>query len=99
LIFLRQTFQEWFSLKMLLVGTLAMLHVVAGLVTSHVFEPRRRFGHVSYIALTGAYLVLIIAIIVVVLAKPKFDSNAFATRLFAPGALHQIFGETRTPIP
>ena len=32
LIFLQATFQEWFSLKMLLVGIMAMLHVLAGLV-------------------------------------------------------------------
>ena len=99
LIFLRHTFQEWFSLKMLLVGVLAMLHVVAGLVSAHIFEPRGRFGYLSYIALTSTYIVLVIAIIVVVLTKPIFDSNAFATNLFAPGALHQFFGETRTPIP
>ena len=32
LIFLQATFQEWFSIKMVLVGAMVMLHVVAGLV-------------------------------------------------------------------
>ena len=32
LIFLQTTFTEWFSLKMVLVGAMAMLHVVAGLI-------------------------------------------------------------------
>ncbi len=32
LIFLQATFVEWFSIKMVLVGIMAMLHVVAGLV-------------------------------------------------------------------
>ncbi len=37
LIFLQTTFVEWFSLKMLLVGALVMLHVVAGLILAHLF--------------------------------------------------------------
>lgn len=99
LMFLQSTSQEWFSLKMLLVGGLVMLHVVAGLVTTHVFAPNGRFGLTSCIALTSAYLVLIVAVIWVVLAKPKIDSNQFATHLFAPGVLRQFFGATRMPTP
>jgi uncharacterized membrane protein len=99
LIFLQTTFLEWFSLKMVLVGLLVMLHVVAGLVLGHLFEPSGRFGRFSYVALTGAYLVLITAIIWVVLAKPPIDSNQFATQLFSPGGLRQFLGETRIPMP
>ena len=40
LIFLQATFQEWFSLKMVLVGAMAMLHVVAGLVLVRLFLAR-----------------------------------------------------------
>jgi putative membrane protein len=99
LIFLQGTYQEWFALKMLFVGCMVMLHVVAGLVTTHVFAPDGRFGLPSCIALTSAYLVLIVAIIWVVLAKPKIDSNQFATDLFAPGALRQFLGATKMPTP
>ena len=99
LIFLQATFEEWFSLKMVLVGAMAMLHVVAGLVLLRLFAPDGRFGRFSYIALTCAYVVLVTATIWVVLAKPQIDSNQFATDLFAPGALRQFFGETRMPIP
>ena len=99
LIFLQGTSQEWFSLKMLFVGGMVMLHIVAGLVTTHLFAPDGRLGSASCIALTGAYLVLIIAIIWVVLAKPTIDSNQFATDLFAPGALRHFFGATRMPTP
>lgn len=99
LIFLQTTFLEWFSLKMLLVGIMVMLHVIAGLILVRLFEPAGRFGRFSYVALTGAYLVLITAIIWVVLAKPHIDSNQFATNLFAPGGLRQFFGETRMPMP
>jgi uncharacterized membrane protein len=103
LIFLQATFVEWFSLKMVLVGIMAMLHVVAGLVLLHLFLPDGHFGRLSWLALTIAYVVVIVAIIWVVLAKPHIDSNQFAPHLFEPGGLarwlHQSFGETRMPTP
>ena len=99
LIFLQATFQEWFSLKMVLVGTMVMLHVLAGLVLVRVFSPDGRFGLFSHVALTSAYLVLIAAIIWIVLAKPHIDSAQFAPDLFKPGALRQFFSEIRTPMP
>jgi len=103
LIFLQTTFVEWFSIKMVFVGLMAMLHVVAGLVMHQLFSPTGRFGRFSFVALSVAYVVLIIAIIWVVLAKPQIDSNQFAARLFEPGGLsrlwHQSFGDTRMPMP
>lgn len=99
LIFLQATFQEWFSLKMVLVGAMVMLHVVAGLVLGYLFLPSRRFSLFSHLALTSAYLVLVSAIIWIVLAKPHIDSNAFAPGVFEPGALGQFFSDIRTPTP
>ena len=103
LIFLQATFVEWFSLKMVLVGIMAMLHVVAGLVLHQLFLPDGRFSRLSTIALSTAYVVVIIGIIWIVLAKPHLDSNLFAPHLFEPGGLarwlHQSFGETRMPTP
>jgi uncharacterized membrane protein len=103
LIFLQATFAEWFSLKMVLVGIMAMLHVVAGLILAQLFLPKGNFSRLSYVALMSAYIVLIAAILWIVLAKPHIDSNQFAKRLFEPGGLgrfvHQSFGETRMPTP
>ena len=99
LIFLQTTFVEWFSVKMVLVGIMAMLHVVAGLVLAHLFEPGRRFGGAAQGALTLGYLLVIVAIIWVVLAKPHIDANQFAAKLFSPGGLGQLFGDTRMPMP
>ena len=103
LIFLQATFEEWFSIKMVLVGIMAMLHVVAGLVVHQLFSPRGRFGRVSFVTLSATYAVLIVAILWVVLAKPQIDSNQFAAHLFEPGGLsrlwHQSFGDTRMPMP
>lgn len=99
LIFLQATFQEWFTIKMVLVGAMVMLHVAAGLVLARIFLPDGRFGRLPYVTLSSAYLILIIAIVWVALAKPHIDSNQFATALFEPGALGHIFGATRMPMP
>lgn len=103
LIFLQTTFKEWFSLKMVFVGAMAMLHVLAGLTAVKVFGPNGRFGTRACIALTSVYLLVIVAILWIVLAKPGIDANTIAPHLFDPGALApkvlQFFGDTRTPTP
>ena len=103
LIFLQTTFVEWFSVKMVFVGIMAMLHVVAGLVLHQLFLPEGHFSRLSSIVLATAYVLVIVAIIWVVLAKPHLPSNTFAPHLFEPGGLarwlHQSFGETRMPTP
>jgi len=99
LIFFQATFQEWFSIKMALVAIMVMLHVAAGLVLARVFLPAGRFGSFSYAALSGAYFVVITAIICVALAKPHIDANQFAIDLFSPGGLGHVLGETRVPTP
>lgn len=99
LIFLQSTFMEWFSLKMVLVSLLVMLHIFAGLTLGHLFEPGGSFGRFSAVALTASNLLLITAIIWVVLAKAHIDSNQFAKKLFAPGGLRQAVGETIMPMP
>jgi protoporphyrinogen IX oxidase len=103
LIFLQATFAEWFSLKMVFVGIMAMLHVVAGLVMAQLYLPDGRFSRFSYLTLTTAYVLVIAAILWIVLAKPHIDANQFAAHLFEPGGLarwlHHSFGETRMPTP
>ena len=99
LIFLQTTFLEWFSLKMVLVGGMVILHVTAALILARVFEPNGRFGRLSYLGLTCGLLVLVTAIVWVVLAKPRIDSNQFAKDLFTPGGLGHLFGDTRIPMP
>jgi protoporphyrinogen IX oxidase len=103
LIFVQATFEEWFSIKMVLVGLMAMLHVVAGLVMHQLFSPSGRFGRLSFVVLSSSYAALIVAILWVVLAKPHIDSNQFAAHLFEPGALGRMvrhsLGDTRIPIP
>ena len=99
LIFLQATYEEWFSLKMVFVGAMVMLHVVAGLILERVFDPDGRCSLFSYSALTSAYLVVITAILWIVLAKPDIDANAFASHLFDPGALRRYFDFNALPKP
>ena len=106
LIFLQTTFREWFSLKMVLVGAMVMLHVLAGLTAARVFGPNGRFGTYACAALTSIYVLVIVAILWVVLAKPGIDANQIAPHLFDPGALapllqqlRHFFGDMRTPTP
>jgi protoporphyrinogen IX oxidase len=89
LIFAQATFTEWFSLKMLLVTALVMLHVAAGLVLHYLFAPGGRFGLPAFLMLASAYVSLITAILWVVLAKPHIESSGFAAHLFAPGGLER----------
>jgi protoporphyrinogen IX oxidase len=90
LIFAQATFEEWFSLKMLLVTAMVMLHVAAGLVLLHLFSPQARFSRSASAALTSTYLVVITAILWIVLAKPHIDSTGFAAKMFTPGGLARI---------
>jgi len=103
LIFQQSTFHEWFTLKMTLVGAMVMLHVLAGLIAMGLFLPNGRFSFRSFVLLTTVYMVVIVGIIWVVLAKPDIDSTQFAAHLFEPGGLgtwlHQVFGETSSPTP
>lgn len=99
LIFLQTTFLEWFSLKMVLVGLMVILHVTAALILAEVFHPAGRFGRFGYVTLTVSLMVVITAIIWVVLAKPDWDANLFAADLFTPGGLGHLWGETRIPMP
>ena len=104
LIFAQATFSEWFTIKMALVGLMAALHVVSGLVIHKLFLPGGTFGRLSLVSLSSGYLILILGIIWVVLAKPEIDSNQFATELFKPGGLEKWWNqsledETRMPMP
>ncbi|WP_310386826.1 hypothetical protein [Roseateles sp.] len=103
LIFMQTTFREWFSLKMVLVGGMAMLHVLAGLMAVLAFSRNGRFSTRACLTLSTVYFLLIVAILWVVLAKPTIDSNAIAPHLFDPGALKPLLllflGSTKTPTP
>ena len=104
LIFLQQTYEEWFSLKMVAVGAMVMLHVVAGLFLERIFDPDGRFSAFSYSALTGAYLVLITAILWIAAGEARHRCErvcpaSVRSRRAAAVLRLQCFAETMMPMP
>ncbi|MFD1911542.1 CopD family protein [Halodurantibacterium flavum] len=91
LIFLRETFVEWFSLKLAAVGVLAGMHVLSGLLVLKLFDTdeRVKFGWPRTWVMTVVNLGAVGAILFLVLAKPGLDANRIA-EIFAPGALREL---------
>jgi len=87
LIFLRATYVEWFSLKLLFVGVLAALHVRLGVLVLNVFDPGGRLSPWGARLLTLGVAASAGAVVVVVLWKPMLPSEHLAPGLFQPGAL------------
>lgn len=94
LIFLRGTYAEWFTLKLVCVGALAGLHALIGRRVLSVFERDGGFRRAWAMVLASATAASALAVLWVVLAKPDFDAEAMAGGLLAPGAL----GERLRPV-
>jgi len=92
LIFLQETFTEWFTLKLLFVGLLAALHVRLGLLILSVFDPggETRLSGGGARLLTAATLGSVCAILAVVLYKPAITTEEWAPGLFRPGGLGEL---------
>lgn len=90
LIFLRETFTEWFTLKLLFVGLLAALHVRIGLLILSVFKPGVRLSRGGATTLTIGTVASVCGVLVVVLWKPAIPSEAWAPGLFRPGGLGEL---------
>ncbi|WP_432350031.1 CopD family protein (plasmid) [Shinella yambaruensis] len=92
LIFLRQTFEPWFSVKLAFVGILAILHVLTGLVVIRLFREGEIYPVWRFVTATVLSGGVVIAIFVVVLAKPAVDL-AVLDVLAEPGGLKRLFDE------
>jgi protoporphyrinogen IX oxidase len=90
LIFLQATFVEWFSVKLVLVGILAGLHVQAGLLVLRVFDADGQFSRGGALSMTGGTLATVAGVLLVVLWKPQVDAEALAPGLFSPGQLSEL---------
>ncbi|MFN3823743.1 MAG: CopD family protein [Pseudorhodobacter sp.] len=90
LIFLQATFVEWFSIKLVLVGMLSGLHVLAGLLILQVFAVEGKIGGARVLSITAATLATMSGVLLLVLWKPQIDALALAPDLFRPGRLAEI---------
>ncbi|PWK61454.1 CopD family protein [Roseicyclus mahoneyensis] len=89
LVFLRDTFVEWFSVKLVIVGVLTALHVRAGLLILKVFDADASFSRGGATTLTVATLLSVTGVLLVVLWKPSFDAAVLNPDLFRPGGLSE----------
>lgn len=90
LIFLQATFVEWFSVKLVLVGMLAALHVQAGLLILQVFDSDGQITRGGAVFLTVGVIATVVAVLGIVLWKPHIDALTLAPELFQPGRLSEI---------
>jgi protoporphyrinogen IX oxidase len=89
LIFLRETFEPWFTVKLYLVGLMALLHVLTGLVVIRLFEEGQVYPLWRFLAVTVATFVIILLILFVVLAKPDIP-DLLPAGVDEPGALRRF---------
>lgn len=89
LIFLRQTFENWFSLKLALVGVMVMIHILTGLVVIRLFDKGQVYPVWRFVAVTVFTVAVVSAILTVVLAKPDVP-NLLPRAMSEPGALGRL---------
>lgn len=92
LIFLRQTFEPWFSVKLAFVGILTIFHVLTGLVVIRLFRAGEIYPVWRFVGATVLSGGVVIAIFFVVLAKPPIDL-AVLNVLAEPGGLKRLYDE------
>jgi protoporphyrinogen IX oxidase len=92
LIFLRETFVGWFSAKLLFVGLLVGMHVLAGRAALAVFDGEYRIGPLIGFSLTAGSLGAVLSILALVLVKPELGVEGLGD-LFRPGELRRLAAE------
>jgi Predicted membrane protein len=97
LAFLREAFLPWFSLKLLAVGVLVALHILAGMVVIRLFEEDGSYPPSRAMAATTTGLLAVTAILVLVLAKPDLP-DLLPKVLSEPGGLRRLLAGL-TPVP
>lgn len=89
LIFLLGTFEPWFSLKLLFVGVMVVIHILTGLVIIRLFEEGRLYPVWRFVVATAGSLVAVCAVLLVVLAKPALP-DLLPPVLGEPGGLRDL---------
>lgn len=92
LIFLRQTFEIWFQLKLVAVGIMVLIHLLSGLTLLALFSGKRGYTRPHYVLYTGSTLAAVTAILVLVSAKPAFHALVSGGEMFSPGWLGAWLG-------
>ncbi len=99
LIFGREAYAPWFSLKLLFVAILVILHVLTGLVIIRLFREGEIYPVWRFVLVTVITCCIVTAILVVVLAKPNIDVQLPAS-VTQPGGLRTLLQDLSPwPIP
>lgn len=100
LIFMRETFEPWFSLKLAFVAALVVAHSLSGLVVIRLFDEGEEFPVWRCVLAMILTIAVVVAILALVLAKPVIPLDLLPSALSEPGALHRIVDSVnpwRTP--
>lgn len=92
LIFLQEPYSGWFSVKLMLVAMLVVIHVMTGLVIIRLFEDGEVYPVWRFIIATILSGAVVGAILFVVLARPEIAVE-LPSGLFEPGALKTIISQ------
>jgi putative membrane protein len=99
LIFAREVFTGWMALKLGAVGVLVLLHLRAGHLVQHIFEPRHGYAGWRPLAPITAIGSVALAILWLVLSKPPFEpAGLLPAWMVDPGGLQRRL-DAVTPIP
>ena len=90
LIFLQQTFEAWFLLKLVAVGVMVLIHIASGMVILSLFTTAMRYSAHHYILFTASTLAVIFAILFLVSGKPSLAPLSDVQQWFVPGALEDL---------
>lgn len=91
LIFGREVFEPWLSLKLALVSLLALLHSLTGLVIIRLFREGEVYPVWRFLAVTALTMLLVLGVLYLVLAKPSVDGGLLPAVFSEPGALRRLF--------
>lgn len=90
--FANDVFSPWFSLKLAFVAMLAMLHVLTGLVIIRLFRKGEIYPVWRFVMVTIVSCLVVLAILIVVLAKPDLAFELPAI-LSEPGGLKRLVSD------
>ena len=90
LIFVSETFDPWFTAKLVFVGILVTIHIVTGLVIVRLFDEGEVYPVWRFVAVTVVTLLTTLAILFFVLGKPALDFDMLPPDFHQPGALRRL---------
>jgi len=90
LIFLREAFEPWLTVKLTLVGGLTVVHSLTGLVIIRLFQEGEVYPVWRFVGATAFTVLLAFGVLYLVLAKPPLDAGLLPDALSEAGALRRL---------